>query len=119
MNNYDYPMGADNPDAPWNKEEPSVARFEVIMTQTLSKRVMVSTDDYELDDDEKDTSDTDWENAYHEEHLTPLDLIRECKKMAQEKLALYKGGGSECKWLERLIKECENWETLGEEFDEA
>lgn len=64
MNNYDYPMGAGNTDAPWNKEELSEARFAIAVTQTLTKKTFVNTDDYEPDGEMADTSDTDWERAY-------------------------------------------------------
>jgi hypothetical protein len=46
MNNYDYPMGADTSDAPWNQESPKPRTIEVTVSITLSKTVRIKVDDY-------------------------------------------------------------------------
>lgn len=46
MNNYDYPMGADTKDAPWNQEDPKPRTIEVTVSITLSKTVRIKVDDY-------------------------------------------------------------------------
>lgn len=46
MNNYDYPMGADTSDAPWNQEDPKPRTIEVTVSITLSKTVRIKVDDY-------------------------------------------------------------------------
>lgn len=46
MNNYDYPMGADTKDAPWNQEDPKLRTIEVTVSITLSKTVRIKVDDY-------------------------------------------------------------------------
>lgn len=48
MDNYNYPMGADNSDAPWNEKEIPKRKIEVTVSVTLSKTVEVEVDDYEL-----------------------------------------------------------------------
>ena len=72
MDNYNYPVGADNKDAPWNKEEAPIKEFDVFISQTLSKSTTVSTNNYiynvekgedgEVEED-VDTSETNWEMA--------------------------------------------------------
>ena len=105
--------------APWNEKETPEKEFEVCITQTLSKTVKVTTNDYipdgGIDDDghyyfDTDTSDTDWKKAYKEEgHSTPLELLRVFKSFLHltlddpQKLVLSR------KQKERLIEECENW----------
>ena len=44
--NYHYPLGADTPDAPWNQEEVPDEDFEITCSQSLSKTVTVTTNNY-------------------------------------------------------------------------
>ena len=47
MNNYDYPIGADNnPEAPWNEKSNKPKKVEVTVSITLSKTVEIEVDDY-------------------------------------------------------------------------
>ena len=99
MDNYNYPVGSDTPDAPWNQCDTPELTFEVTISQSLSRTTKVTTNDYvegevseDADHDDEgnwfttftqgppDTSDTDWRGAYSNEHSTPLELIAELKK---------------------------------------
>lgn len=51
MNNYDYPMGADTKDAPWNQEDPEPRKIEVTVSITLSKTVEVEVSDYTTEEE--------------------------------------------------------------------
>lgn len=56
MDNYNYPMGADIADAPWNQGDPEPIEVEVTVSITLSKTVKIYVDDYiqeapEVDED--------------------------------------------------------------------
>ena len=51
MNNYDYPMGADTPNAPWNKIDPEPKKIKVTVSITLSKIVEVEVTDYTAEED--------------------------------------------------------------------
>jgi len=104
--NYNYPAGADNEYAPWNEESIPEKDFDVTCSQSLSKTVTVTTNnyipgasgvDYEPDDeggccavgwhDPDDTSDTDWEEEYHgSNHYTPLQLIQKFKEFLEADL---------------------------------
>ena len=114
--NYNYPPGADTPEAPWNQEDIPEAEFDVFICQTLSKTVTVTTNDYVpvLDEDEegkyfcKDTSDTDWEDAYYKEHHSPKQLLDIFKRMLKGKLNKNEVPVSD-NYLKLLIKECEGW----------
>lgn len=57
MDNYNYPMGADTANAPWNQSEPEKMEIEVTVSITLSKTVKVSVTDYEYFEGEKDEDD--------------------------------------------------------------
>ena len=128
-NNYDYPCGADGPDAPWNQNDIEEKEFGVTISQTLSKNTTVTTSDYipggssqetEWDIDgyhtitchePDDTSDTDWKKAYKNEHLTPLQLINEFKDFLTKHLPAPIIDVKESQRFKYLIDECEGWEV--------
>ena len=110
-NNYDYPAGADNPNAPWNERPIPKRSFDVFISQTLSKSTQVTTDDYILVDNNlhADTSETNWAQAYSEEHHTPLELIEELKSYLERHLPDPITDLKEYKKVKKLIAECKNW----------
>jgi hypothetical protein len=107
--NYNYPAGADGPDAPWNEPSVPEKEFEVTCCQTLSRTAIVVTDnyipgasgcDYESDDEggcvavgwqeDDDTSDTNWSKEYEENNLhTPLQLIQMLKGYVEKEAEQY------------------------------
>lgn len=54
MDNYNYPLGSDTPDAPWNQVDQPEREIEVLVSVTLSKTVKVRVSDYEIADCGKD-----------------------------------------------------------------
>lgn len=130
-----YPAGVDTPDAPWNQEEVPEEEFEVTCSQCLSKTVTVITNnyipgasgvDYEPDDeggyyavgwhDDNDTSDTNWEEEYHDnDYHTPKQLIELFGQYLQEQLSkgiVFKSPA----FTEHLIEECKGWEDDDTEY---
>ena len=113
-----YPPGAEfNSRAPWNEREVPERQFHVCISQTLSKSTRVTTNDYvpEVDQDDdgyyvcSDTSDTDWKEAYKNEHLTPLQLIGEFKGFLTKHLPDPIINVREFLRFKHLISECESW----------
>lgn len=114
-----YPPGAEyDPNAPWNEPDIPEATFDVCISQTLSKSVKVTTDDYspEVDADEDgtymypDTSDTDWKAAYgNDQHYTPLELIKQFKEFLEKLLPDPITFRREYHRAKHLISECEGW----------
>lgn len=47
MNNYDYPLGADNAKAPWN--EPPKVTMDVTVSVSISKTMPIEVDNYDVD----------------------------------------------------------------------
>ena len=45
-NNYDYPCGADTPDAPYNQTTPPERDFDILVCTSLSKSTYITTDKY-------------------------------------------------------------------------
>lgn len=54
MDNYNYPMGADTPEAPWNQVDPEPRTIEVTVSMTVSKTVKIDVDDYAIEKCEED-----------------------------------------------------------------
>lgn len=101
MDNYNYPMGADTPDAPWNQSDPDPVDVEVCVSITLSKSVTISVTDYQAEewedwekDDEGGTihtggvdydfSDSDLKGAYESTEYTIPDLLKELQQRVQK-----------------------------------
>lgn len=115
-----YPPGAFNhPDAPWNEPFIPEEDFEVTISQTFSKTVTVTTDDYipERDFDEDtgscytytNTDETNWKQAYEEQHLKIQDLLSELKQYVLEDMKNTGKNTGRGKHLERLLAACDGW----------
>lgn len=129
--NYNYPAGADTPDAPWNQEEVPEVEFNVTCSISLSKTVQVHTDDYipECDDNgsiiEYNTSETSWSETYRDDHKTIPELLEELKKYIQKDLDNIDKVAEEQKHnkaflkrkLEFLLEECDGWTVDEEDYE--
>lgn len=83
MDNYNYPMGADTKDAPWNQVDNPEREIEVTVSVTLSKTVKIKVSDYEITDSGKDEdgeyfedidySNCDFKGAVKEQVVLPQD----------------------------------------------
>ena len=81
--NYNYPLGADNPDAPWNQEENPEREIEVTVSVTLSKTIKVKVSDYDIIDsgkdedgnyfEEVDYSNCDLKGAVESQYILPQE----------------------------------------------
>lgn len=136
--NYNYPPGADGPDAPWNEVPVPEKGFDIIASQTLVKTCEVVTDkyipgasgvDYDSDDEggcvaigyqePDDTSDVDWEKEYKDQHYTILELLAELENMAKKELESISPKSSRGRELKNIIEECQGWELDDSEYEEA
>lgn len=105
-----YPAGAEfDSAAPWNQSSPPEESFDVCVSQSLSKSVSVETDNYFLEDGVPDTSDTNWEEVYEEDHYTPLQLINIFKRYLESEVNHTETVSKEPSFLKHLISECSDW----------
>lgn len=121
MNNYDYPMGSDTKDAPWNEPmPPKPIEFTMTVFHELKKVMKVPTDQYreykEQGEDgeyihEIDTGDVDWNEAYKENCYTLNDLLLALEGYIKEDLERYKGLKRREKELNEMLDACKGWET--------
>ena len=92
MNNYDYPLGSDTKDAPWNQEKLPEKEIEVTISVTLSKTVKIKVSDYTITDSGKDEdgdyfedvdySDCDLNGAVEEQIYLPQEAGQLIKEFA-------------------------------------
>jgi hypothetical protein len=142
--NYNYPAGADTPDAPWNQVDVPEKEFDVTCSQSLSRTAVVTTNnytpgasgvDYEPDDeggccacgwqDPDDTSDTNWGDEYDAcGYKTPLQLIQILRDYLGRDLdrvdIIAEETNQNKAFLERklkhLIEECDCWQDDETEY---
>ena len=124
-----YPAGSYNdPNAPYNDVDVPEKDFEITCVQTLSKSVIVTTDNYipggyGVDEDgcyqdPDDTSNTCWSDEYHDNNYhTPIQLIELFKQFLEEQKS-YGIVFKSPKFTDDLIEECEGWEEDETEYTE-
>ena len=144
--NYNYPYGADNENAPWNQVDVPEKEFEVTCSQSLSRTVSIWTNnyipgasgcDYEPDgeggycacgwQDPDDTSDTCWSDEYKiNGYKTPLELIGLLKEYLEKDLRNLQRDmlpndssfkATQARKLKVLIEECDCWTEDECEFE--
>lgn len=112
-----YPPGvSDNTlDAPWNDPVVPEREFEITISQTLSKTVTVTTDNYIPEVDLEtghvytNTSETDWYEVYEEQHLNIQELLVILKEYATRDLKNTIPDSGKGRELKDIIEACENW----------
>lgn len=127
-NNYDYPLGADNSSAPWNQVENSEIERDCKVTETITRRVTLSTTDYVAEEDwddelgkcaSSDTSDTDWAGEYSNQEYTALELIARLKVYVEEDIRNTSPNTGKGRELQRLLSACSGWEQVELEVEEC
>ena len=111
-----YPAGAySDPNAPYNQVEVPEKEFEVTISQTLSRTVTVTTNDYQPEYDEEDgntyanTENTDWQKAYENCDFKIQNLLEELKGYVQNDLAMTGPNTGKGRHLKRLLEACDGW----------
>ena len=127
-NNYDYPCGADGPDAPYNQSEPEEIEVEVVISQTLSRSTKIITTDYivneweDFEPDEEgrfyrtegieyDFSDSDLKGAYEEQDYTIPELLDYLKAYLIADIANCDKESGKKQKLQHILDCCEGWEV--------
>ena len=123
--NYNYPPGADTPDAPWNQPVIPEREFDVEVTITMSKVVTITTDNYVPEYDDEDghtyanTENTERDKEFENRgHFTIADLIEELKGYVVEDMKTCAPNTGKGAHLKRLLLACEDWETIEESYEE-
>lgn len=127
-NNYDYPCGADGPEAPWNQSDPEPVEVNVAISQTLSRSAKILVTDYtanewedvEPDDEgvffitrevEYDFSDSDLKSAYEEQEYTISKLLDYLKTYLIADIANCNIDSGKKQKLQHILDCCKGWEV--------
>ena len=118
MDNYNYPMGADTSDAPWNQPpEPDPVSVIANITVTLTNEIRVFTDDFFCDFDDNDkvekvnlnSSYKDVEKLIANQHKSIPELLQELAKYINGELAGGDISRSRRQELESMLDDCKGW----------
>lgn len=120
------PYGANYPaisssewaNAPFNQREPEEKSFECNVTETLARRVVITTNDYETSIcNEESESMCHPEDEYKSQCFPVLTLIAELKGRVEKELS-GETDKRKAKGLQRLLQACEGWSQYELEVEE-
>lgn len=113
-NNWDYPAGADTPDAPWNEKELPEREFDVAVSYSISREAKVTTNDY--DGGEYDEDGIWWagnlnnpQGAYNNEFKSISEIIDFAKECAEYMLSKKDFKVRPKYTLKKFIDSCVGW----------
>jgi len=115
--NYNYPMGADTPSAPWNQPgDPDPVELNIEVTMCLTHKTTVQTTNYDDCTDEEGyterdfhDTETDIHDYYEKQHKSIPQLLNELAKYINGELQ--SGGLSSMRRqeLEEMLDDCNGW----------
>ena len=101
MDNYNYPMGADTKDAPWNQVDNPEREIDVTVSVTLSKTVKIKVSDYEITDSGKDEDG---------EYFKDIDYSNcDLKSAVEEQIVLPQSAHMYIKSNPKVHEDLSNW----------
>lgn len=111
MDNYNYPVGADTPDAPWNQRDLPEREIDVTVSITLSKTIKVKVNDYRIVKDDNhnryDYSECDLHKSVENQVTLPQDLAIFVERMFNHDLNLKAAGMP--RYLKESLEDCKGW----------
>ena len=114
-----YPPGAEfDPNAPYNQVEPEEKEYNIEAVFELRRTDQLWSNDYD-DFDNLNDPKGEWSSI----HMTPLELIKECKRLAATMFDSIDDTATPManramQHLRHVIAECEGWENTYNEFNE-
>ena len=101
MDNYNYPMGSDTKDAPWNQVDNPEREIDVTVSVTLSKTVKIKVSDYEITDSGKDEDG---------EYFEDIDCSNcDLKSAVEEQIILPQSAHMYIKGNPKVHEDLSNW----------
>ena len=101
MDNYNYPMGSDTKDAPWNQVDNPEREIDVTVSVTLSKTVKIKVSDYEITDSGKDEDG---------EYFEDIDCSNcDLKSAVEEQIVLPQSAHMYVKSNPKVHEDLSNW----------
>lgn len=128
-NNYDYPCGADTPNAPWNQEDLEPVEVECTFIETLHKDCVVETKDFTYCKSEGISDVQVTTEHFTSTYRTVEEIMNESAKAFKELFMFYKVKAdvetnlqrklqyhNKCIWCKQMLIECEGWESDEQEL---
>ena len=116
------PMGSEyDKNAIWEQVENQAVERDCEVTETITRKVTLSTTDYISEEDwddefgkcvSADTSDTDWVREYSNQEYTILELIDKLKVYIEEDIRNTSPNTGKGRELQRLLSACSDWEQV-------
>lgn len=118
--NYNYPPGADNSDAPWNRQDVPEINVDCDMTVILVKpSVPVVTDQYTKDESgytEITDGGLDLIKRYKQQHFSITDMLSELKQYITDEIST-DIPASRRQRLTDMLDDCQNWQIEDVDVD--
>ena len=108
MDNYNYPIGVDTKDAPWNQVDNPEREVEVTVSITLSKTVKIRVSDYEITDSGKDEDGEYFEDVDYS-NCDLKGAVEEQVYLPQEAGQLIDDFAIETVKAKNIVKDLSNW----------
>ena len=126
--NYNYPPGADTPDAPWNEVAPPEIEAEVNISFTLERIATITTDEVWWDEDGWELlDDADIGKAYDDYYIAIPDMLGELSKYAKAELEVLakliksrtanKEERDRYNYLKQIIDSANGWEVTDGDYE--
>lgn len=122
MSTSNIPMGSEyDKNAIWEQVENQAVECNCEVTETITRKVTLSTTDYISEEDwddefgkcvSADTSDTDWVREYSNQEYTILELIDKLKVYIEEDIRNTSPNTGKGRELQRLLSACSDWEQV-------
>ena len=105
--------------ATWNDRENQKQGFEVNVAITMSRDVIICTDNYCVgDNNEPNTNYTDWRKEYENNCYAIPDLLKELEIYLKNDIESSKGNKSKEHRLNELLEACQGWNVDELEVEE-
>lgn len=118
--NYNYPAGADTPNAPWNRQDVPEINVDCDMTVILVKSaVPVVTDQYTKDESgytEITDGGLDLIKRYKQQHFSITDMLSELKQYITDEIST-DIPASRRQRLTDMLDDCQNWQIEDVDVD--
>lgn len=112
--NYPHMSQSEWDNAPWNQQEMPERDFTANVSVTLSRKVLICTNDYVAEYDTEDgsvsydTSNTKWVDEYKNQCYTIPMLLEKLKEYISKELQQKNGKDSR---LQDMLEACDDWEV--------
>lgn len=109
MDNYNYPMGADTPDAPWNQRDPEPVTLEVDVVIVLKKTLKIEVTNYDSDPGGIDEDGMSYPATYYVDDSELEKCVKEQYVLPHELASIVKERNVV---TNETLDECDNWELI-------